>query len=200
MEQELKLGLVHPEALDDLLAALPRPRAVCEQTNHYFVDEAGHLASTRTMLRVRESRPVDSGGPITVVLTVKRRLVATDGYFVAEETECALDPAAWEDVRSGGRDLASLDATPLAGLGVDTPLRCHGVMRNTRHVIACGGFTLEVDRTELPGGRVDAEVEVETGDPEGARSLVQARAEAAGVALFPQTTGKYARFIASLAG
>ena len=200
MEHELKLGLVDPETLPTLLDVLPAPEAIVEQANHYFVDDAGRLAATRTLLRVRESRRLDTVAPMTVVLTVKRRLEATNGYFVAEEDECDLDLTAWEAVRDGERDLGSLDAPPLNDLGLDSALRCHGVMRNTRHVIACEGFTLEVDRTELPGGRVDAEVEVETHDPEGARAVVKALADAAGVALFPQTTGKYARFIASLAG
>ena len=71
-------------------------------------------------------------------------------------------------------------------------------MVNRRHVVHLEGYVLEVDRTELPGGRVDAEVEVETDDPEGARRLVQGRADAAGVELFPQTRGKYARFRAAL--
>lgn len=200
MERELKLGLSDPEALPRLLQALPAPEAVVEQTNHYFVDDAGSLASTRTMLRVRESRRVDQQGPIEVVLTLKRRLQAVDGYFVAEEEECHLDLGPWSAVKAGTRDLTTLQAAPLDALSLQAPLRCHGVMRNTRTVIVDGGFTLEVDRTELPGGRVDAEVEVETDDPEGARRLVEAKAEAAGVALFPQAAGKYARFLAALAG
>jgi adenylate cyclase class IV len=200
MEQELKLGLAHPEALDDLLAALPRPRAVCEQTNHYFVDDAGQLSASRTMVRVRVSRRLDCDTPDVIVLTRKRRLQAHDGYFIAEEVESPLEPARWAEVLSGQRDLLDLDPEPLRGLGLTSPLTCHGVMRNLRHVIDCGGFVLEVDRTELPGDRVDCEVEVETDDPEGARRLVTARADAAGVALFAQERGKYARFLAALAG
>ena len=199
MEQELKLGLVDPNALGDLLDALPTPVSIIEQINHYFVDLGGVLAQSRTMLRVREERLEDDDAKPRVILTLKRRLQATEGYFVAEETECSLDLTAWEAVRAGLRDLKTLDAEPLDAVGIDSPLVCHGVMHNTRHVIPCEGFTLEVDRTELPGGRVDAEVEVETGDPEGARRLVEARAAAAGVDLFAQTVGKYARFLAALA-
>ena len=199
MEQELKLGLVHPEALDDLLAALPRPRAVCEQTNHYFVDEAGQLKSSRTMVRVRVSRRLDSEAPDVITLTRKRRLEAKEGYFIAEEVEAPLDPAAWASVQAGTQGLLDLDPEPLRDLALTAPLICHGIMRNVRHVIDCEGFVLEVDRTELPGDRVDCEVEVETDDPEGARHLVTTRAKAAGVALFAQERGKYARFRAALA-
>ena len=198
MELELKLGLDKPEALNALLAALPTPTAVIEQANHYFVDDGGVLVASRTMLRVRESRRRDAEAAPTVVLTVKRRLRAKDGYFVAEEHECPLALDDWRAVQEGTRGLASLKPSPLADLAIDSPLRCHGVMRNLRHVVHLEGYVLEVDRTELPGGRVDAEVEVETDDPEGARRLVTARAAAAGVTLFPQTKGKYARFRAAL--
>ena len=200
MEQELKLGLVDPQALDDLLAALPQPRAVCEQTNYYFVDADGHLAASRTMVRVRVSRRLDVAGPDEVILTRKRRLQAKEGYFIAEELEETLELSRWHAVRDGERDLLELDPEPLRDLGLSPPLTCHGVMRNVRHVIDCEGFVLEVDRTELPGDRVDCEVEVETDDPEGARRLVTERATAAGVTLFAQDRGKYNRFRAALAG
>ena len=152
------------------------------------------------MLRVREERQGGDASPPKVVLTLKRRLQATDGYFVAEESECALPLDAWREVQGGSRDLGSVNAAPLDAMAIDTPLRCHGVMQNTRHVILCEGFTLEVDRTELPGGRVDAEVEIETDDPDGARHVVQTHAAAAHVSLFPQTRGKYSRFLEALAG
>ena len=200
MEQELKLGLANPDALDDLLAALPEPRAICEQTNHYFVDEGGTLVASRTMVRVRVSRYLQSDTPDVIVLTRKRRLQAKEGYFVAEELEVSLDPTQWAEVQSGTRDLLDLDPEPLRDLGITSPLRCHGVMTNLRRVIDCEGFVLEVDRTLLPGDRIECEVEVETDDPEGARRLVTERAKAAGVELFPQTRGKYARFRAALAG
>ncbi|MDP6942510.1 MAG: CYTH domain-containing protein [Myxococcota bacterium] len=199
MELELKLGLVDARALPMLLDALPTPTAVVEQTNHYFVDDGGILAARRTMLRVRENRRLDVESSVSIVLTLKRRLNAAAGYFVAEEVECDLATDGWRAVRDGERDLSTLSAPPLADLAIDTPLRCHGVMRNTRHVIELGGYVLEVDRTELPGDRVDAEIEVETDDPDGARQLVQARADRAGVQLFDQTLGKYARFVAALA-
>ena len=198
MERELKLGLHDPEGIDALLRVLPNPIAVLEQTNHFFSDLAGDLARARTMLRVRENNRLDTDATIEVILTVKRRTAAKDGYFVAEETECALNLEDWREVRDADRPLGTLNAGPLEALKLTSPLRCHGVMRNTRHVILCEGFTLEVDRTELPGGRIDAEVEVETDDAAGARALVEDKAKEAGVTLFPQTTGKYARFLASL--
>ncbi len=199
MERELKLALVEPDHLPLMLAVLPDPTAVVEQTNHYFVDPEGLLQAQRVMVRVRESRHLHPEGPTTVELTVKRRLASEDGYFVADERECALDPDLWRRVLLGERDLSAIGAAPLAPLSLSVLIR-HGTMRNVRHVIPLGPYTLEVDRTELPGGRIDAEVEVETHDPEGARRQVTILAERAGVSLVSQTLGKYARFIEASRG
>ena len=56
------------------------------------------------------------------------------------------------------------------------------------------GFLLEVDRTTFPDGSVDAEVEIETIDLDGARHAVEAVAAKAGVELFDQIKGKHRRF------
>ena len=79
-------------------------------------------------------------------------------------------------------------------LGV-TALTVRGATTNLRRRVRAGGFLLEVDETRFPDGSVDAEVEVETDDPEGARAVVEAAAAEAGVALAVQTLGKYARFL-----
>ena len=84
-------------------------------------------------------------------MTLKRRLEATEGYFIAEERECALESAEWEAVRRGERDLSTLSPEPLRALNIQGPFTCHGIMRNTRHVIHCEGFILEVDRTLVQG-------------------------------------------------
>ena len=198
MELELKLGLTHPGQLPTLLAALPEPLRVISQSNHYFVDALGELKARRTMVRVRVSRTLGDARPLEVTLTTKRRLEAKAGYFIAEEEEEAISPEAWEAVQGGACDLVDLDTAPLKSLALTPPLICHGVMHNLRHVIALKGFTLEVDRTEFPKGVIGAEVEVETTDPTGARRVVEEVAERAGVALFDQERGKYARFLAAL--
>ena len=198
MERELKLGLVDPGGLNALLALLPTPTKVIEQRNHYFIDEAGRLKETRTMVRVRVSRRLDIDEAPQVILTTKRRLEAKEGYFIAQEAECALASSDWELVQEGRSHLLDLHPEPLASFNLTSPLICHGIMRNVRHVVDLEGFTLEIDRSEFPGNHIAVEVEVETDDPEGARALVTRVANDADVALFPQERGKYARFLAAL--
>lgn len=199
VEVELKLALSDPAALPALLAALPAPRRVVAQDNRYFVDPEGLLAQARVMVRLR--REDVEGRPSTVTLTLKRRTSKTDGVFVAREDEAQLPLALWERVIAGDADLADapFEGGTLGGhLGVQS-LQSRGGMRNRRVVVDAEGYVLEVDETHLPGGRVDAEVEVETADPEGARQVVEAAAARAGVSLAPQTRGKYSRFLEALA-
>jgi len=203
VEVELKMALVSADRLPALLDALPAPSAVVEQRNHYFVADQPMDADTPpAMVRVRESYRVSAGGELTreaITLTVKRRTKEADsGLFVAEEHEQPVPPDFWAAVGRGEATVDEADGPALAwlrGQGRLGTLRRQGAMRNRRHVVAFDGFTLEVDRTEFPDGSVDAEVEVETDDPEGARAVVTRAAEAAGVALREQTMTKYNRFL-----
>ena len=195
-EQELKLGLVNAAHLDRLLAVLPAPEKVVEQTNHYFVDPGGRTTTAGVMVRVREAR--DGAGVLRgVKLTLKRRTSIQHGVFLSEEIEESVDPAIWRSIAAGEVDLADAPLQPITTLCAElsiVSLRPHGAMVNTRHCVHQGTFLLEVDRTTFPDGSVDAEVEVETDDPEGARALVHGLADQAGDALFVQTKGKYQRF------
>lgn len=203
LEVELKLALVDPERLGALLAELPAPEAVVEQHNHYFVDAGAAGGDTPyAMVRVRESFRVDGDGVrrrVAITLTVKRRRQQPgSGLFVAEEHEQPVAPELWAAVGRGEATVDEAQGPALAWLRSQGPLgtlRLQGAMRNRRHVVTVDGFTLEVDRTEFPDGSVDAEVEVETEDAEGAREVVMRVAGAAGVALVEQTKTKYARFV-----
>ena len=198
MECELKLGLVRAEDLERLLAALPEPQARIEQHNHYFIDAAGRLAESRTMVRVRVATRSDTPEAPLIVLTRKRRLEAKAGYFIAEELECPLSEEAWSRVEAGEIDLLDLDLEPLKTLELSPPLFAHGLMHNLRQVVESGGYTLEIDRTTFPGPEIQVEIEVETDDPEGARAHILSITEAKDIALFNQTRGKYARFLEAL--
>ena len=194
-ERELKLALEDPSALDRLLAALPEPSEVVEQTNRYFVDPDGLLQRARLMVRVREERDVSTGALLRVILTLKERARVVDGYFEAQEHEAPLDPASWDPIRRGEASLLDLDTDALAPL---RSLPLVGVlegarMTNVRHRVSLDGFCLEVDRTTFPGDRVEAEVEVETDQPERARALLLGVARDAGVELRPQSMGKFTR-------
>ena len=195
MEQELKLGLVHPEDLPRLLDTLPEPHAQILQENHYLSDPEGRTREAGIMVRLRVETVEGSS---RALLTLKRRLKAQGGVVLSweKEEDFPLEPA--RRVAAGLMDAMEVQQAGVAwlakALGV-TSLRHEGTLKNHRTVILAEGFTLEVDESHFPDGSVDAEVEVETEDPEGARSLVRALAAGAKVALFEQERGKYTRYL-----
>jgi len=194
MEQELKLGLSTASDLPRLLAALPPTRDVLRQENHYLVDPQGKTRDAKVMVRLRTER---GSALARAVLTLKRKITARGGVFLAweEESELPLEDA--HDVATGARDAMELACPEVQWLATElgvTTLSVEGALRNTRHVIELHGYRLEIDETHFPDGSVDAEVEVETDDPEGARSLVLKVAREAGVSLFEQGRGKYSRY------
>lgn len=194
LEQELKLALLDPDALPRLLAALPVAEGVWEQANLYLIEPDAPLERARIMVRVRsEARDREAARH---VLTVKAGSRVVDGFFVAEEREAALTDAERAAIVADPGALLELALGPARWLveqGVGR-LVALGGMQNRRHVVHHRGFVLEVDRTEFPGGVIEAEVEVETDRPEAARAVVLEVAATAGVELRPQTLGKFTRF------
>ncbi|MCB9728108.1 MAG: CYTH domain-containing protein [Deltaproteobacteria bacterium] len=199
-ERELKLSLPDPDELPRLLAALPAATAVLTQDNLYFVEPGAPPERARIMVRLRQERRDGADG--RWLLTVKSGSQAVDGYFVAEEREAELDEATAARIAADPSALLGVGVEPArwlteeAGVGALVPL---GGMRNRRHLVPCAGFLLEVDRTEFPGGVVEAEVEVETERADEARALLLEVAERAGVRLVAQTLGKFTRFRVHLA-
>lgn len=196
IESELKLGLVSPDDLDLLLAALPAPKDVLLQRNFYYDTPNGRLSTARIMLRVREEGV--RGAEPTAIAAAKRRKNRETARFVAEEIECVVPPALWLQIQAGTLDLATVDNEVLAWvrkeMGGLSTLSMLGVVANERTRVHVGAFLFEVDRTTFPDDSVDVEVEVETTDIEGARRAVEAVAKTAGVPLFDQLKGKHRRF------
>jgi adenylate cyclase class IV len=199
MEIELKWGLRHPGDLQHLLAHLPEPERILLQQNHYYTDDAGELASAKTMVRFREEGLGGEGcsGVQRVVLTVKKRLSKVDGVFRAEEVEEVIPADVWKDILFERKTLDELESPALetlrrnGSIGAWVP---QGVLTNKRHVVHLEGFVLEVDRTTFDDGHVDVEVEVETVDTAGAERLLTRLGTEAGIDFFVQTHGKYSRF------
>lgn len=188
MEREIKLDLLNQRNYDEFLALLPAPVQILRQDNLYVDDERGTLRRERVMLRVRVSQ-------LSSVITVKRRLSVTHGYFSAEEEEADL-PHPW----SG--DLSTLAAHPSVlrlqtELGMGPP-RITGAIRNIRRCIAYQGLSLELDHSRFPGQTERWELEVETETPEQALALLMPLFAAANVPFVPQTETKYARFLRAL--
>ena len=203
IEQELKLALDDPAALGRLLEQLPTPQAIVEQQNHYYVDPEGRTADARLMVRLRLKQKRGGSAPTSARLTLKRKRSAEGGVFISEEIEDDIAWADWEQIRDGQLDLADVDVPAITDLRAElglSSLRHEATMVNLRHEIAVeGGYLLEVDHTRFTEDDVEAEVECETSDPEGARRLIEAAASAAGVTLRPQGRSKYKRLLGYLA-
>lgn len=211
-EIELKFYLPDAAAARALLEAGGDPLGSVVQVNHVFDTPDGDLRSHGLTLRLREEEgrwKVTLKGPTTCVGSARDR----------EELEVSIDPSHARAILDG--EASPLDAlggagtrstllsraAGLAGAGV----RRRGSFRNhrTRVRAAVPGYgeaVLEIDRTELPGDRVDHEVELEIEPPggKGAEAAV-ARAEAwlrgllleVGVEPRP-ASGKTGRFLRAL--
>lgn len=199
MEIELKLGLIEPDDLRVLLALLPEPDRETVQHNHYFSDAEGLLAEQSMMVRVREEKAAAGcGEPDRVVLTVKTRASKRDGIFRASEVEALISAETWSAVRTGAKDLTTLEVEPAAWLlekGVKGPLEYQGSLMNRRYTVSYEGVLIEVDQTSFDDGHQDVEIEVEGTDLEPIRESLMSLCEENGIGLFNQTHGKYARFL-----
>lgn len=195
MEQELKLALERPADLERLLAALPEPRAIIRQFNHYMVCPQGLTAMAKVMVRLRVQ---ERDEVTTACLTLKRRVRAQDGVFLSWELEETFPMGDAQTVLGGHQDLMEIPHEGTRWLAQELQvrsLRPQGSLTNVRHVIDYQGYILEVDRSEFPDGSVDVEIEIETEDPEGARRAVTTLARRKEIPLFEQTLGKYTRVL-----
>jgi uncharacterized protein YjbK len=200
LEVELKWAL-EPAGyarLAGLLAGELGPARVLEQDNRFF--DAADLRLRRAGLNLRLRR--EDG---RLLMTSKRRAGAGgEGVHRHDEWEEWLDPGLWE--RLDAPDLAA--ALPLpepvrAALG-GAPLVALGGFANRREEFRSASDGREdllcLDRTVLPGGRIDHELEIETSAPEAAAAEWGARLRAWTVAFTPQPATKFARFLAALDG
>ena len=183
-EVELKLALAGEDALTALLSALPAdapaPLPPHEQLNHFFDTARGELRRAGLALRLREesgrfaltakgpSAP-DANGPLTDRAEEQVALDASWAFEVLGGLRSPLDVLA---SRLGVGRVPLLDA--LRQAAGRRPLVRVGTFRNLRRILGPVSLptgdepgsppvalTLELDRSEFPGGRVDHEVEVE---------------------------------------
>ena len=195
MEQELKLALKRPTDLARLLRALPEPRAVIRQSNHYMVCHENRTGAAGVMVRLRIE---DRGDVTTACLTLKRRVRAQDGVFLSWELEEDMPMEHARAVLDEGQDLMEVDHRGTRWLAQELKVRSlarQGSLFNLRQVVCLEGYVLEIDQSEFPDGSVDVEIEVETEDPEGARRVVSALVTGEDIELFEQTRGKYTRYL-----
>ena len=206
-EVELKFALPDERAAEALEAQADGLRESCVmQVNHLFDTPDRRLRGNGFTLRLREE-----DGTWTVTLKGPTRQVGAARDRA--EVEAGITPERAARILAG-------EATPLDVLDRDHALTREAVACACERVVRLGSFRnrritvsaelagygpalLEIDRTELPGGRVDHEVELEV--PAGGAEVRAASAETAlrdllgeiGVPAVP-ATGKSGRFLAAL--
>jgi uncharacterized protein YjbK len=195
-ELELKYALSGEDDVEAFAFKMGNPDKTLEQTNIYFdtPDRALHRGGCMLRVRVVGER---------VVATFKSDASLKDGYLECREQESSLPLALWQEIEAGERRLEEAAAPSVqAAMDILEPgarLEVLGTVLNTRRVYRLkSGCFLELDRTCLPGGRVDGEIEVETDQPEAVRVEVEALLEEHGIPWAYQNKPKYARFLEAL--
>ncbi len=192
MEKELKLRITDAANLKYLLEALPRPIRIESQVNHYFDTPGRDLRKHGVMVRLRESTAGNQ-------LTLKRKAKIVSGYLTAEECEESTTLRARDLGPEGTLEVFRMTpgiARILSGEYGLTEIKRLGLIRNERRVIPMKeGFTVELDETIFPGGRIDHEIEVETENPGAALEVLERILDGCGIPFDFETQTKYTRFI-----
>jgi uncharacterized protein YjbK len=209
-EVELKFALPDDDAAAALEAQAGGSRRSCvRQTNHVFDTDDRRLREAGLTLRLREE---EGAWTVTLKGPTKRLGAARD----REELEAAVAPERAAAMLRG-------EASPLDVLDASEALVGEAASRSAGALVRLGTFhnrrvrveadlpghgpaTLEIDRTELPGGRVDREVELEVpAGPAGTSDVASAeralRALLAGIGVDAvEASGKTGRFLSALDG
>jgi len=200
-EHELKLRLPDEAAAIRLAALLGTPRIVLEQCNTYFDSHEGTIAASgKMMIRVRscESR---------YEVTIKDQAIIDreQGSISSRERNSKLSVIQGESVISGGKALTTLDHELCRQLFKESGehLFAVGQIQNTRQVYDLpDNYVLELDRSVLPNGQVEFEIEVElrseTHSLAEARQRVERLLSQIGITDLEPSLPKYHRFLAAL--
>lgn len=160
IEHELKLDLggdVGWATARQALLAGAGHRGRVVQTNTYFDTPDGRIRRDRSaMIRIREA-----GGDFE--LTAKDRVTTGAAGQRSRERNEALPEALARALLAGRVELADSDSALGRALVAEWgPLHPWASMVNSRDSFdLADGYVAELDLTELPGGRIDAEIELE---------------------------------------
>ena len=211
-EVEIKRLLGDDAAAERFLAALAAP-VVAEkhQVNNVFDTDRGDLARSNYALRVRTEGSdafLTAKGPGRAVsATTASRMeaeAAIEEELANELLAGAVEPLCVLRARAADAAYAELWRGIDAARGC-RPLRATGRFENLRRVIDVtlpGGLelTVELDRTDFPGGRVDNEIEIEVPDEalvDEVESWLDELTSEAGIRTGPSSP-KLARYYAAL--
>jgi uncharacterized protein YjbK len=210
-EVEIKRLFADDAAAERFIAALGAPvRAEKRQVNNIFDTDDGRLARSHYLLRLRTEGA-------SAFLTAKgpgRALSATTASRMEAETAVQIDLV--DDLLAGAVEPLCVlharvpdDAYAELWRGLDEAracrvLRCAGSFENLRRVfdvtLPSGlALTVEIDRTDFPGGRTDNEIEIEVVDEslvDEVEAWLEGLAREAGIETAPSSP-KLTRFYAA---
>jgi uncharacterized protein YjbK len=200
-EHELKLRLPDEAAAMRLAALLGTPRTVLEQCNTYFDSRESTVArSGKMMIRVRSC---ESHYEVTIK---DRAIVDRDqGSLSSRERNSTISVIQGESVISGSNALTTLDNELCRQLfkELGEHLFAVGQIHNTRQVYDLpDNYVLELDRSELPNGLVEFEIEMELRSENHSLAEARQRAELLfsqiGITDVEPSHPRYHRFLAAL--
>lgn len=196
MEIEIKLTLPTGQDYRRLLALAPNAPPVT-QTNHFFDDPSGILATHRMMLRLRVNDNQSA------VLTLKCGKKQAGDAMVREEFEAAFLGDVGEIIERPS-EILSVETTPIEHLVGRLPglteLGYVGNFCNWRSLVPIKigerEFVCEVDRTEYSDQRTEYELELEldpTDDIEAISSALRSHLASLDIRTEKQYLSKYER-------
>jgi len=182
-ELEIKLIIARNCAEPDegaIIRKLGKPLKTERQKNYYFASVRG------SMVRLR----VTGDGAL---LTLKRGGRRKGGFFSCEERESALESREAAGIIASG----CLQKGDYSGIKIEVDKKLLGMIENTRHYYR----DFVVDFTDFPGGRSDAEVEIEVPEEgmfNAAMKRISALLVSKGIAFSEQKETKFERFLKAI--
>lgn len=175
----------------EALKSAGRIKSATEQLNVYY-DCEQKLSQSSATFRIR----FRSGSVPLMTLKMERSMTGACRESVEIEKPLSISgrPASHQRHIVVDRDLPRAFAKPLSELGIATLQRV-GWMRNMRWMVAVSDeHTIELDRTHLPDGSVNCEVEIENGNPV-VHALLAGRVCDIASSATPSTLSKFQRFL-----
>jgi uncharacterized protein YjbK len=195
-EQELKL-LVTKETYDRLLTHANKNMPSLQQTNYYFDMPDFYMGKNGVMLRVREEN-----GKWILCAKIKQK---SDSAAVSSiELEKEISPDVFAEGKENPDILVALlpeeGQRAIRRLVAPSDLIVRGTLRNERHKLQLiEGYLCELDRTSLPGGKEEYELEIEGMESEAACQHVIDSLSSMGYSFSINQKSKYQRLQESIA-
>ncbi len=166
-------------------AAAPPEQEV--QDNYYFDTPSYDLARRQGMLRLR------SKGIVILGFKKGRERAGSPGYFDVIEVECEVSEELFREAIRTPSILCGQALEPMRVLKKyygELELGLIGQLNTIRRRRVLEGYLLELDEVTYADGGKSYEVEIETGDPEGAGSALRSRLESLSAKAVPQHLSK----------